>query len=84
MLGTIGSLIAYPIVGNVLSSTIKKNTWLVDFFQWWMESLGKQVDKTLDVLIWSKWPKAQMITHEMSKLEDKLIKHSKHTTTLSV
>ncbi|HMY80992.1 MAG TPA: hypothetical protein PLW93_00090 [Candidatus Absconditabacterales bacterium] len=69
---------------QTLSSTIKKNTGLVDFFQGGMESLGKQVDKTLDVLIGSKGPKAQMITHEMSKLEDKLIKHSKHTTTLSV
>lgn len=51
-----------------LQSNIKKHA-ILDFFESGMNWLNKEVNKTIDFLIWSQWPKAYMITKNISDYE---------------
>lgn len=72
---------ALPVAQNndtskALQSTIPKHA-MVDFIQGGIQWLGDGVNKTINFLIGSKWPKAKMITHDISLYEEQLIENSK-------
>lgn len=69
---------ALPIQNDtkgVLNSRIKKHA-IVDFFESGMSGLTKEVNKTIDVLIGSQWPKAYFITKKISDYELSKVKIS--------
>lgn len=59
----------------ILNSKIKKHA-IVDFFESGMTGLTKEVNKTIDALIGSQWPKAYFITKKISDYELSKIKAS--------
>ena len=60
---------------EALQSKINKHA-ILDFFESGMNWLNKEVNKTIDFLIWSQWPKAYMITKNISDYELSKIKIS--------
>lgn len=60
---------------KALTSNVKKPA-IVDFFESGMVGLSNEFNKTIDFLIWSKWPKAYMITKDLSEYENEKIKIS--------
>lgn len=61
---------------KALQSTIPKHT-MVDFIQWGIQWLWDGMNKTINLLIGSKWPKAKMITRDLVSYEEEYIKQSK-------
>lgn len=60
---------------KALTTNVKKHA-IVDFFESGMDGLGKEINKTIDFLIWSKGPKAYMITNDLSEYEAEKIQLS--------
>lgn len=60
---------------KILTSNIKKHA-ILDFFESGMSGLNNEVNKTIDFLIWSHWPKAFMITKKISDYESSKITKS--------